>query len=755
MPKFSQANRLLQVTTPLGADKLLVTGFSGHEQLSNLFTFDLSLIAENSTQIDFSQIVGKEITLKVATLSSGDENDWRYINGICSNFSEGDRNERFTSFSAEVVPTVWLLTRRAQSRIFQQKSVPDILKKVLEGFNCAYQLRGDYQYREYCVQYRETDFNFASRLMEEEGIYYYFKHSDGSHQMILADTPQSHETVPGLPSARYNVVRGGPKIGDQVFGWLKTQALRSAKYTLWDHSFEQPKQNLEAKQNIVESVEVGTVSHKLKTSANEQLEIYDFPGGYAARFDGISPSGGEQPARLQKIFDDNKRTVKLRMEAEALPSITVSGTSGCSNFVAGHKFALKRHFDAEGDYVLVSVSHQASMSNEFVSGGPASGLFYSNSFTCIPLSLPYRPGIRAQKPFIAGVQNALVTGPSGKEVFTDKYGRIKVQFYWDREGKSDENSSCWIRVAQTFAGKRWGGSFWPRLGQEVLVAFVEGNPDEPVIVGSVYNAEQTPPYLGDGLDSKHKNDPNVSGIKSNTTLGGSGFNEFRFDDTKDKEQIFLHAERNLEFTTKNDSLVHTYNNRHQIIGQEKDGSKTGDQREMVYHDKHLKVCHDHVEQVGNSMQLLVGGVDSGEGNQDIVIKGTKKESVAKDDHLHVTGNRNEKVDGDQSLTVGGSQQEKVGMKHAVDAGQEIHLKAGMTAVIEAGVQLTIKVGGNFIDISPMGVTIQGTLVMINSGGAAGSGSGSSPTSPQDPAEASPTQPDEADDSKSGQKSARS
>jgi type VI secretion system secreted protein VgrG len=288
-----------------------------------------------------------------------------------------------------------------------------------------------------------------------------------------------------------------------------------------------------------------------------------------------------------------------------------------------------------------------------------------------------------------------------------------------------------------------------------LVAFVEGNPDEPVIVGSVYNAEQTPPYLGDGLDSKHKNDPNVSGVKSNTTLGGAGFNEFRFDDTKDKEQIFLHAERNLEFTTKNDSLVHTYNNRHQIIGKEKDGSKTGDQREMVYHDKHIKVCHDHVEQVGNSMQLLIGGVDSGEGNQDIVIKGTKKESIAKDDHLHVTGNRNEKVDGGQSLTVGGSQQEKIGMKHAVDAGQEIHLKAGMTAVIEAGVQLTIKVGGNFIDIGPAGVTIQGTLVMINSGGAAGSGSGSSPTSPQDPAEANPTQPDEADDSKSGQKSARS
>jgi type VI secretion system secreted protein VgrG len=755
MPQFSQANRLLQVKTPLGADTLLVTAFNGNEQISNLFCFDISLIAENSTQIDFSKIVGNEITLKVATLGTGGDPNWRYINGICSNFSEGDRNERFTSFSAEVVPKVWLITRRARSRVFQQKSVPDILKVVFDGFDCDYQLRGQYEYREYCVQYRETDFNFGSRLMEEEGIYYYFKHSDGGHKMIIGDTPQSHETVPGLPSARYDVVRGGPQIGDQIFGWQKTQALRASKYTLWDHSFEQPTRNLEAKENILDSVAVGTITHKLKTQANDPLEIYDFPGGYAVRFDGVSPSGGDQPARLQKIYEDNKRTAKLRMQAEALPSITITGSSGCSNFVAGQKFTLKRHFDGEGDYVLVSVAHQAFMSNEFVSGGTASGLFYSNSFTCIPVALPYRPPSRTPKPFIAGVQNALVTGPSGKEVFTDKYGRIKVQFYWDREGKNDENSSCWIRVAQSVAGKRWGGSFWPRLAQEVLVAFVEGNPDEPVIVGSVYNAEQTPPYLGEGLDSKHKSDANVSGIKSNTTLGGSGFNEFRFDDTKDKEQIFLHAERNLEFTTKNDSLAHTYNNRHQIIGQDKSGSKTGDQREIVYHDKHIKVCHDQVEQVGNSMQLLVGGVDSGEGNQDIVINGTKKESVGKDDHLHVTGNRNEKIDGGQSLTVGGSQQEKISMNHAVDAGQMIHLKAGMTAVIEAGVQLTLKVGGNFIDISPAGVSIQGTMVMINSGGAAGSGCGSSPTSPQDPAQANPTKPDEADDSKSGQKSARS
>jgi type VI secretion system secreted protein VgrG len=752
---LSQTNRLLQVTTPLGESALVVTGFRGTEQISQLFSFELDLIADNSATIDFSQLVGKDITLAVATPGQGNEAEWRYVNGICPSFSEGDRNKQFTSYSAEVVPKVWLLTRLARSRIFQQKSVPDILKQVFEGFDCDFQLRGQYEPREYCVQYRETDFNFASRLMEDEGIYYFFEHSKSGHKMLVADTPQSHSDVPGLTTVKYETVEGGPRKGDHVYQWRKTQAVRASKYTLRDRSFQQPTQNLEAKENILDSVQVGTVTHKLKVQANAPLEIYDFPGGYAERFDGISPSGGEQPARLQKLFEDNKRTVKLRMEGEALPSLAVHGTSSCTNFVSGHKFTLDRHFDAQGDYVLVTVTHGASLGDPYRSGRGDSGLTYTNSFTCIPIKLPYRPTRGTPVPFIAGVQNALVTGPSGKEIFTDKYGRVKVQFYWDREGKNDENSSCWIRVSQSFAGKRWGSSFWPRLGQEVLVAFVEGDPDQPVIVGSVYNAEQMPPYQGDGLDSKHKNDPNVSGIKSNTSLGGSGFNEFRFDDTKDKEQIFLHAERNLEFTTKNDSLAQTYNNRHQIIGQEKDGSKSGDQREMVYHDKHIKVHHDHVEQVGNNMQLLVGGVDSGQGNQDIVINGTRKVSVGQDDHMHVTGDRNEKVDGGQSLNVGGSQQEKIGMKHAVDAGQEIHLKAGMTAVIEAGVQLTLKVGGNFIDINPAGVSIQGTLVMINSGGAAGSGSGSSPQSPQDPEQANPTQPDVADDSKSGQKSARS
>jgi type VI secretion system secreted protein VgrG len=553
MPPYTQTNRPLQVTTPLGDNVLLVTGFRGSEELSTLFSFEFTLIAENSTTIDFSKLVGNGIALSVATLGEDGATEWRYINGICARFSQGNRNEEFTSYYAEVVPQVWLLTRRSQSRIFQQKSVPDILKEVLQGFDCDFQLQGQYEHREYCVQYRETDFDFASRLMEEEGIFYFFKHTESGHKMIIADSSAAHIDVPGLTKAKYDVVEGGSPQADHIFEWRKTQALRAAKYSLWDHNFQQPTQNLEAKESIMASVQAGTVTHQLKGQASEPLEIYDFPGGYAVRFDGINPSGGEQPDRLQKILDDNKRTVKLRMEAEAVQSLTVHGSSGCRNFVAGHKFTLERHFDADGDYVLVAVTHDASMVNPYRTGSNGADLHYSNIFTCIPYQLPYRPPRRTPKPFVQGVQNALVTGPPGEEIFPDKYGRVKVQFYWDRQGKKDANSSCWLRVGTLWAGKGWGSINIPRIGQEVIVAFVEGNPDEPVIVGSVWNPETMP---ANKLPDKKV----VCGLKSNT-YKGKGSNEMSMDDTAGKEKITIHGQYDMDTTVEHDQTDTVHNNR--------------------------------------------------------------------------------------------------------------------------------------------------------------------------------------------------
>jgi type VI secretion system secreted protein VgrG len=819
---YKQAERPLTVTTPLGPDDLLLVGFTGVEGVSQLFTFHLDLLADNDTEIPFDKLLGQKVTVNL--LLPGPEKKRRQFSGICKSVSQGARDKTFTGYRMEVVPQFWLLTRRAQSRIFQHQTVPDILKKVLEGLDVTYEISGNFYPRDYCVQYRETDFNFASRLMEEEGIFYFFKHSESGHQMVVANTPQSHPDMPFKNTIVYEGVEGGKRDEDRVIEWRKAQEVRSGKYTLWDHCFELPYKHLEADKTIADAVQAGKVNHKQKVR-NDKLEIYDYPGEYAQRFDGVDKGGGEKPADLQKIFEDNKRTVGIRMQQETVPGLVITGTSTCRQFTSGYKFNLTRHFNADGPYLLTAVEHLANTTIDMRSG-EAGEYRYQNSFTAIPFAQPFRPPRVTPKPFVQGTQTAYVVGPPGEEIFTDKYGRVKVQFHWDREGKHDADGSCWIRVTHPWAGKRWGASFWPRVGQEVIVGFMEGDPDQPIIVGTVYNADQMPPYLGKGLDPKHTEDNRLCGIKSNSTKGGEGFNEWRFDDTKGKEQIFFHAERNMDTRVKNDGMERVIHDRHLIVGDEKDGKKSGDQREMVYQDKHLHVHRHHVEHVEGNMQLTVGGADPG-GNQDLLILkdkketiegnrylhvkenrlekidkdqhltvgGTRTELVKQDDHLtvqcarneqygthslsvggdkkekvkgdhhhHVSGDRNEKVDGKQSLTVGGDQQEKVGGKHALEATQEIHLKAGMKVILEAGAQLTIKGPGGFVDIGPTGVTIQGTMVLINSGGAAGSGSGSSPTAPQDPDapakpkeppdanKAQPIVPTQADDSKSGHKS---
>jgi type VI secretion system secreted protein VgrG len=741
MATYKQAKRLLRVTTPLGADKLIIVGFSGQEAMSNLFHFHLDLLAEKADEIPFESLMGQKITVELQMAADGPV---RYFSGIVNRFGQGEQDKTFTTYHAEMVPQFWFLTRIAQSRIFQQITVPDILAKVLKGLDVKFQLTARYEPRDYCVQYRESDFNFASRLMEEEGIFYFFEHTSGGHKLVVADNPQTHPDIPETSTVIFDNAEGGNRSETRIYDWNKVQELRSGKYTLWDHCFELPHKHLEAEKLIQDSVQAGTVTHKLKVSANSKLELYDFPGEYAQRFDGVNPGGGARDSDPQKIFTENARTVAIRMQQEAMPALRIEGASTVADLVPGHKFTLQRHYNADGAYLLTSVSHSASLD---AYRSEAGDLSYRNSFTCIPNALPFRPPQITPRPVVQGSQTAVVVGPPGEEIFTDKYCRIKVQFHWDREGKHDASSSCWLRVATPWAGKRWGVVHTPRIGQEVVVDFLEGDPDQPIVIGSVYNAEQMPAYMGQGPDGKHPNDNKLSGIKSSTTKGGVGFNELRFDDTNGKEQIFIHGEQDMDVRVKHDSRELIINDRHQIIGTDKSG-KVGDQREMIYRDKHLTIHRNHTEHIGGDMQLLIGGKD-GPGKLDIHVKDEKCQLIDKNSHLHVKLNRNEKVDLKQSLTVGTDQHEKVGMNHAVDAGMQIHLKAGMNVVIEAGVQLTLKVGGNFIDINPAGVTIVGTMVMINSGGGAGSGGGASPTDAKDAKDAAPTVPDVADDAVTG------
>jgi type VI secretion system secreted protein VgrG len=551
MADYTQAKRPLAITTPLGKDVLLISSFKGQEAISQLFRFQVELLAKLETKISFDAILGQSVTVE---LVNSPDSSKRHFNGIVNRFTSGRRDETFAHYRAEIVPKFWLLSKKCQSKIFQHLTIPDILKKVIVGFDVKWEITGSYYPRDYCVQYRESDFAFASRLMEEEGIYYFFKHSDGNHSMVVTDDPTQHPDVQGQSSVPFEELLGGARDEMRVGGWEKTQTLTSAKVTLWDHCFELPNKNLEAKKDTQDTVTVGKASHKLKLAANAPLEIYDYPGEYAQRFDGVDRGGGDRPPDLQEIFKDNLRTAKLRMEAEAVGSLEIQAGGNCGQFSAGHKFTLTRHpGDADGAYVLTRVEHTARM--DHYRSDKESPFTYLNKFHAIPAALPYRPARATSKPTIAGTQTAVVVGPSGEEIFVDKYGRVKVQFHWDRDGKKDVDSSCWIRVSQVWAGKGWGAFFWPRVGHEVVVAFEEGDPDRPLVTGSVYNAENMPFF-------KLPKNKRFGGFKSHSERGhaNKNFNGVIFVDDMGHEHLDLHSERHMVLNAEFDTI--SYVGRH-------------------------------------------------------------------------------------------------------------------------------------------------------------------------------------------------
>ncbi|MRR13039.1 type VI secretion system tip protein VgrG, partial [bacterium] len=387
--------------------------------------FQVEMLAENRKKVPFDGILGEKVTVH---LLLPDESTEHHFNGVCVRFAQAGRDEDFTVYRAELVPEFQLLARKAQSRIFQRKNVPEILKKVMKGVTVDWKLQGTFEKRDFCVQYRESDFNFASRLMEEEGIFYFFRHEDGKHTMVVANTSSDFPDLPGESEITYEELSGGVREDNRIWAWERSQEARSTKYVLWDHSFELPHKHLEAEEPIVDSVSAGRETHKLKVKGSSEWEVYDWPGEYAQRFDGINRSGGEQQDELQKIFEDNTRTVGIRMDEEAALAVTARGASNVKHFVAGHKLTLKRHFSSDGEYVLASVTHRASFGADYRSGKDAL-LTYQNGFTCFPSALPFRPRRLTAKPVVQGSQTAVVVGPKGEEIFTDKYGRVKVQFH--------------------------------------------------------------------------------------------------------------------------------------------------------------------------------------------------------------------------------------------------------------------------------------------------------------------------------------
>jgi len=649
MAKYTQDKRPMKVDTVLGADVLLLDGFAGDEGVSTPFLYTLDLLSEDAS-IDAKKLLR---TAAVVTLHLAGTTP-RYIHGLITRFVQLGRTEdKLTAYRAEVAPWLWFLSLSSECKIFQNLSVLDIVEKIFKahGFN-DFQIKctKSYPKREFCVQYRETHFNFVSRLMEEEGIFYFFDHTKDKHLLTLADANSAVKPCPGQAAARMATQSGAWQDEDVVTALEREHTVQTGKITLRDHDYLQPTLQLES-----------------SVSGDGKAEAYEYPGNY------LKPDEGDRYARL-------------RLEEHEAWRQVVRGTSTCRTFESGFRFDLKEHYrsDANQTYMLLRVQHSGHAGG-YHSGGLGAAE-YHNSFVAIPHSVPFRAAPTSRKPFIGGSQTAVVVGKSGEEIWVDKHGRVKVQFHWDRDGKKDENSSCWVRVSSAWAGKNWGVVHIPRIGQEVIVDFLEGDPDRPIITGRVYNADQAPPYTLPG-------DQTQSGIKSRSSKSGGtdNFNEIRFEDKKGSEVLFIHAEKDEQVEVEND------------------------RSESVGHDETVKIGNDQSEDVGNNKQVKVGK------DQSITVGANQDESIGKNMTLSVKENCDatigkdltEDISGGMSLKVGKDSAVNVGNSHGLEVGKQITIKAGDSITIESDKEVLIKTGDASIHMKKSGdIVIKGGKIQV-------------------------------------------
>ena len=630
---LKQENRPLGIKTALDMDVLALRSFSVQEQLGRMFQIEAELLSEDG-EIDLDKVVGKNATIR---LEIGDKKT-RYFNGEVSRLVQvaHKRKDNPAAYRATIVPWLWFLTRTAECYIFQNMSVPDIIKDVFDtwGFSdYKLNLSGTYKPREYCVQYRETDFNFVSRLMEQEGIYYYFEHQNGKNILWLVDAIGAHKAFDGYAEVLFHEIQAGGASREAITSWTMEKEVQPVIYSLHDFDFEKPRNPVP-----------GSASVTRKYGA-AHFEMFDYPGEY------IEPAEGDRLAEV--------RINEIQSQYEVL-----EGQANVRGLSTGCVFTLKKHPrpDQNRDYLITSVGLSADggpfgRSEEGSQGGSE---HFSCNFTCIDKKQQFRPERLTPKPIIQGPQTAIVVGPAGEEICTDKYGRVKVLFHWDRYSKADENSSCWIRVSQGLAGKGWGAITNPRIGQEVIVEFLEGDPDRPIITGRVYNGEAMPPYA---LPANQT----MSTIKSNSSKGGSGFNEIRLEDKKGEEQIYMHGEKNLDIRIKNSAY------------------------ETIGTDRHLVVGKDQIEHVKN--------------NRGETVDADHNETIGKDRHLTVKGKEAKSVTGMQSLVVGGLVVEVFGASH-VELDSAAHFLFAANVVIQARSNITLHVGDSFIAIEESGIKIK-------------------------------------------------
>ncbi|CAN1606251.1 type VI secretion system Vgr family protein [Pseudomonas mediterranea] len=574
---LNQATRLAKITSPLGPEVLLLKDMGGGEELGRLFNYELQLHSLDNA-IDLHQVLGKPMCVSMQ-LDGGGE---RHFHGIVARFSQNVDQGQFASYQATLRPWLWLLTRTSDCRIFQNLTIPQIIKQVFRdlGFSDFEDaLSRPYREWEYCVQYRETSFDFVSRLMEQEGIYYFFRHEQGRHVLVLADAYGAHTSAPGYASVPYYPKNEQQRERDHIHDWHLAQEVQPGSLELNDYDFQRP------------SARIDVRSAMPRPHAAGDYPLYDYPGTY------VQSEDGEHYART-------------RIEALQTLHEQVDLAGNARGLGSGHLFSLTgfTRQDQNREYLIVGARYYLSQESGETSGGAPSAQFES-SLTCIDAQQSYRPLPHTHRPIVKGPQTALVVGPKGEEIWTDQFGRVKVHFYWDRHDQSNENSSCWIRVSQSWAGKNWGSMQIPRIGQEVIVSFLEGDPDRPIITGRVYNAEQTVPYdLPDNATQ--------SGMKSRSSKGGTpaNFNEIRMEDKKGAEQLYIHAERNQDIVVEVDESHSVGHDRNKSIGHDETVTIGNNRLRIVKQEDILSVglrktdsiSQSYVIEVGENLRLVCG-----------------------------------------------------------------------------------------------------------------------------------------------------
>jgi type VI secretion system secreted protein VgrG len=662
---MTQANRLLAVSTPAGDDVLLIDSFTGVEGISRPYRFALKMVAQlrdgdgsatgNENKVKSHDLVGQSMTIRIALSESGtgETSGERYITGFCERFIKEHQSDEFAHYSAVIVPWFSFLNYATNCRIFQDMDVIQIIQQVVNNYGYSDKLKLDlnksYTPRDYCVQYRETDFAFVSRLMEAEGIFYYFEHADGDHKMVLADAPSSYHDLPEQSNFKYSAVAGLSATEDTIRTWQVEEKMHPGKWTVRDFHHEIPHNPVEVTETSVSVAEEG-----------KKFEVYDFPGEYAKKFNKVDSSG--------KVRSEGERLDRIRMEKEESYHQVITGVSRCRAFSTGYKITVQGG-DAAGSYLLTELEHRSNQQPAY-GARDNTRLAYENGLRAIPASVPFIPPAVTGRPTVHGLQTAFVIDESQsgntEEIWPDKYGRVRVRFHWDREAKY----ACWLRVVQPWAGQSWGQLWLPRTGDEVAVSFLEGDPDCPIIVGSVYNAQNMPIFTLP--DNKTQ-----SGILTHSSTGGgsSNFNMLRFEDKKGSEEIFMQAEKDWNSLIKHDETRTVKNNRTTTI---------------------------HVNE-SRTVETGDDTIDVQQGKRTITVMGNVSETV-KQGNISTTANQgNISVKADM-----GNISETASLGNIT-----IEASVGKISISGlAGIQLSC--GASTIQMTPASISISAPMVLINS-----------------------------------------